>query len=319
MIFIIYFIICGFFIGLQGLFAGSEIAFISSDLFKLRHKMQRKDRQAKAAYELITNPEKFLATTLVGTNVSVIISSSLATLFLIQLGTENSVLWITFIFTPIIVVFAELAPKNIGRYYREKFSCQVSGIIKVFEIIFSPVVFGIERLSRILVILFVGKNSMRSFFVTKEEIKSILKEVQSQGLLDRGEKEAIEDVFDFKEDKIKDVTTHLRDVVGLDYSDSKDIVFKKVKKCGFTRYPVFKNKEVVGFVNIFDLFYKEGEWTNHIRAITRVGESQKLYDVFTTMRTKKANIALVMRGGKVLGMVALEDIMREIITSIIKD
>jgi len=319
MIFIIYFIVCGFFIALQGLFAGSEIAFISTDLLKLRHKIQRKDKKAQAAYELITNPEKFLATTLVGTNVSVIISSSLATLSLIQMGSENSVLWITFIFTPIVVVFAELVPKNIGRFYRGKFSCSVSGIIKVFEIIFSPVVYGIEKLSRTLVKVFVGKKRHRSFFVTKEEIRSILKEVQSGGLLDRGEKEAIEDVFDFQEDKIKDVTTPLRDVIGFDYSDSKEIIIKKAKKSGFTRYPVFKNKEVVGFINIFDLFYKEGEWTKYIRKITRVGESQKLYDVFTTMRTKKANISLVMRGGKVLGMVALEDIMREIITSIIKD
>lgn len=318
MIFIVYFIICGFFIALQALFSGSEIAFISSDLFKLRHKIQRKDKQAQTAYELITNPEKFLATTLVGANISVTISSSLATLLLIQLGTQNSALWITFIFTPIIVVFAELVPKNIARFYREKFSCKVAGIIKSFEIIFSPLVKLIESLSRILVKILVGKKRHRSLFVTKEEIKSILKEVQSQGLLDRGETEAIEDVFGFKEDKIKDVTTLLRDVLGLDYADSKEIILKKAKKCGFTRYPVFKNKEVVGFINIFDLFYREGEWTKYIRTIIRVGESQKLYDVFTTMRTKKANIALVMRGKKVLGIVTLEDIMREIIASIIK-
>ena len=73
------------------------------------------------------------------------------------------------------------------------------------------------------------------------------------------------------------------------------------------------------FQNIFDLFYKEGGWVNHIRQIKHVGESQKLYDVFTSLRTKKENMALVMRGNKILGMVTLEDIIREIITSIIKD
>ena len=50
----------------------------------------------------------------------------------------------------------------------------------------------------------------------------------------------------------------------------------------------------------------------------KVGESQKLYEVFTTLREKQESIALVMRGRKVIGLVTIEDIIREIITSIVK-
>ena len=71
----LYFLISVIFIIFQGLFAGSEISFISANFLKLRYKIRKGDKQAKVAYDLISNPEKFLATTLVGTNISVIISS----------------------------------------------------------------------------------------------------------------------------------------------------------------------------------------------------------------------------------------------------
>lgn len=318
MIFLAYFLGCSIFIILQGLFSGSEIAFVSSSTLRLRHRMQRKDKKAKLAFELVSNPEKFLATTLVGTNLAVIISSSLATLFLIETGVENSNMWITFLFTPIVVIFAELVPKNIGRFYKERFSCVVSGTVKFFETIFFPLVLIIEKFSRSLIRLLVGKKRCRSVFVTKEEIKLILKEIEGKGILDKGEKEAIEDVFGFGETKIKDVITPFKKIVGLDYADSYEEITRRARNFGLTRYPVFKNKEMVGYINIFDLFYHKENWLELIRPIARVGESQKLYDVFTNLRTNRENIALVMRGRKPIGVVTLEDIIREIITSIVK-
>ena len=327
--FIFYLAGCFFFIILQSLFSGSEIAFISSSRLRLQHLIIRGDKKAKAAFELISNPEKFLATTLVGANISVVISASLATLFLIKLRLNNSNMWITFLFTPLVVIFAELVPKEIGRFYREKFSCAVSPLIKFFELVFYPVVLLTEGVSRYLVKLFIGKKRKRSPFVTREEIKSLLKGGESSGVLDRGQREAIEDIFDFKDTKVKDVLISLKRVIGLDYTDSRQDILEKARQYGFTRYPVFrakggsafgpKSKEIIGYVNIYDLFYKSADnWTNLIRSIMRVEESQKLYEVFTNSRIMRENIILVMRGKKALGIVTIEDIIREIITSIVK-
>ena len=93
----IYLLGCLLFIFLQGFFASSEIAFVSSSILKLRHRKDQ-NKNSLLAYQLRTKPEGFLATTLVGTNISVVVSSSLATYFLISLGVSNSNLWITFLF-----------------------------------------------------------------------------------------------------------------------------------------------------------------------------------------------------------------------------
>jgi len=315
---ILYVAGCVVFLILQGIFSGAEIAFISSNRIRLQHRLRKGDKRAGKALRLISNPEKFLATTLIGTNISVVVSSSLATLCLISLGVERSNMWTTLLFTPIVVIFAELFPKNIGTYYRERFSYIIAPCIAFFESLLLPAVIAAEYTSRFFVRIFIGKSKKLSLFVTREEIKSIFKEKESSKVLDKGEKEAIEDILDFKETKVKDVMAPFNRIVGFDYTDSYEFLLKKASRHKFTRYPVFKNREIKGYINIFDIFYKGGEWLKLIRPIMKFGESQKLYEVFTALREKQESIALVMRGRKVIGLVTIEDIIREIITSIVK-
>ncbi|MCM8826101.1 MAG: CNNM domain-containing protein [Candidatus Omnitrophica bacterium] len=319
MIVLIYFLLVLIFILLQAIFTCSEIAFISSNVFKLHHRIEKGDRGAKLAFKLISNPEKFLATILVGINLSVIVSSSLATLILIHLKVPNANFWITFLYVPFIVIFAELFPKNLGRLYKEKIICKLSFIIKLFEDILDPIVSVIERTTRIIIRIVTGKyNKRRSPFITKEEIKSMVREIQKYGILDRGEKKAIEDIFDLRQRKIKDVVTPLKKVVTLDYNDTYDAILQKIKEAGYTRYPVWKDKMIVGYINIFDLFYKkDDDWHKFIRPIIHIGKNQKLYEVFTTLKSNKENAALVIKGRKVLGLITLDDLVREIIISIV--
>lgn len=303
---------------LQGFFAASEISFISSRSLKLRHRQNKGDWRAKRVYELILNPERFLATTLIGTNVSVVISSSLLTFFLIQAGVKNSNLWIIFIFTPLVVIFAELIPKNIGRFFKEDFSCRTVSLISFFEKLFLPLVKATELVSKFLVKIFVKKAKYRSPFVTKEEIKFLVKEIEQQGGIDRGEKEAIEEVFEFRSDKIKDTCLEFKRIAAFDYADSYRQLLEIVRSKEFTRYPVLKNKEVVGYINVYDLFYNPKEnWQSFIRPITKVGLNQKLHEVFTILQAKKEGIALVMKGSKPYGIITIGDLIKEIITSII--
>jgi len=316
----LYLLGCLIFVIVQGFFAASEISFMSSPTIKLRHRQDKGDEKAKRVYKFILNPERFLVIALIGTNVSVVLSSSLLTFFLINLGFENSHLWITFMFTPIVVIFAELIPKNIGRFFKEDFSCRAVGLISFFEKLFFPVVKSIEFISKLLVKTFAKKARQRSFFVTKEEIKSLVGEIEKQGGIDKGEKEAIEEVFEFRSDRIKDVCVKDKKIVAFDYTDSYKTILNTVKKFRFTRYPVFKNRNIVGYVNIYDLFYQGGvNWQQFIRPIAKVDFNLNLHQIFTRLKSKKESIALVLKGKKIYGIITLQDIIRAIITSIIKN
>lgn len=304
---------------LQGFFAASEISVISSNLLKLHHRKNKGDKRAERVYELLLNPERFLATTLVGINISLVLSSSFLTFFLIHSGIGKSNLWITALFTPMVVIFAELIPKNIGRVYREDFSLAVIGIIVFFEKFFQVILKMIEAVSCLFIKGFVGNVRPRSLFVTKEEIKALVKEIEETGGIDRGEKKAIDEVFEFKNKKIKDIYVSFTKVSYLNYNNSYQQVLEVVKKNIYTRYPVVKEKEIIGYINIYDLFYnEEAPWQFFIRPIAKVDIEQRVYEVFTKLKAGKETIALVSEGKRILGVVTLQDIGKEILNSLIR-
>ncbi|MDD4294537.1 MAG: CNNM domain-containing protein [Candidatus Omnitrophica bacterium] len=314
-----YLLGCLFFIITHAFFAASEISYVSSNIIRLRHKEKRGDKNAALAYKLLSRPERFLATTLVGTNISVVISTAFLTFIIMKLKISNESLVTTLIFTPFVVIFGELIPKNFGRFYKERFSCYTAKISKFFEILFLPVVIFIECLTKFIVKTFMGKAKFRSPFVTKEEIKSLVREIAKDGGIDRGETEAIEEVFEFKQDRVKDIAAPLKKVVGIDYTDSSQRIMIALREGGFTRYPVFKNKEIVGYINIYDVFYHETlQWQDLVRPITKVGINQKAQEIFTLLKKKKESMALVFKGKKAFGIVTIQDLMREITESIVK-
>ena len=318
---IFLFFVLLFFILLQGFFAASEMAYISSSLIKLRHRAAAaadRGHKAEAAYKLISQPEKFFATTLMGINISAVISSSIITYILIRLNVQHSTLWTTIFFTPVIVIFAELIPKNAGRIYREDFACGTGHILNIFKAVFHPLIAVAERITLFFVKVIFKKTRKRSQYVTKEELKSLIREVERQGVLEQGEKEAIEDVFSFRFRSVKDSCTPFSSLTLFDIRDGYNKIMFKAKTSGYTRYPVLNGKEITGYVNIYDLFYSGEEWKKQIRPIMKVGENQKLYDVLKSMQKRKETIALVLKGRKTIGIVTLNDLIKEIISSIAK-
>lgn len=308
------------FIILQGFFTANEIASVSSSLLKLRHRQESGDKKAALIYNRMMSPERFLATILVGTNISLVMSSSLLTSFLLHLKITNTSLWMMLFFSPFVVIFGELIPKNIGRHFRENLSINSIDSYKFFEKLFSPVVRIIELLTGFLVKSFIGKARRRSLFVTKEELASLIKEMEAEGGIDKGETEAIEEVFTFKQQKISDLYVDINKVVAIDHNAPYQNILEVIKQNGYTRYPVFKQAgEIAGYLNVFDLCYNDQtNWQALVRPIVKVDLNAKLYDVFSFMKEKKENLALVVSGNKTCGIVTFRDLIKEIITSIVK-
>jgi len=318
MIVVLYFIGIVFFLFMQAFFAAGEIAFISSSLMRLRHRKEKGDKRAAQVYRMMARPEKFLATVLVGINLSVVISTALLTALLVSMGVSNGSLWVTALFTPLVVVFAELVPKDIGRYYREEFSCRAIGIFNVFAKAFRPASVGLEAVNRILVRIFIKNAKVRSPFVTREEIRSLLNEIKSEGAIDTGEQQAIEEVIDFKNDKVSQVYVPLVKTAAIGHEASRQDVVNAIGSFGYTRYPVFKGKHIIGYINAYDIFYEpQVDWRRFIRPILRISYDANLYEAFSRLKKKKESIAVIVRGKASYGIVTLRDLMRAIIVSLI--
>ena len=98
---------------LKGFFSGSEIALVNADKFKLHHKANQGHRGAKLVLKLFRTPDVLLGTTLVGTNISTIILTTLGTMLMIRSFGELGDLYAVNVF-PQMEVWWNTYPDHIG-------------------------------------------------------------------------------------------------------------------------------------------------------------------------------------------------------------
>jgi len=312
---------------LAGLFSGLETAFVCTDYLKIKSFKKERLKAHSNLEKFYLNPESFLSLTLIGTNFCIVVVSILFTLILIKARVDNPSFWTTLILSPVLFLFGELIPKSIGRIFKERFLLRFLSLLGFLESIFRPFIKVIEFLPILAIKLLFKKRRIsqtseslsppRREILTRDDFKIMTETLHSEGEIDRVEKEAIVDVLGFYQSKVKDVYIGLDKVVFLKDRGSKEEILNAAKKFGFTRYPVFKEGKVLGYINIFDLFYKSyKDWRELIRPILKVGINQDLSYVFKIFRSKKENIALVFKGRRPYGIITLQDIMREIIFSL---
>ncbi|MFC1704272.1 hemolysin family protein [Candidatus Omnitrophota bacterium] len=300
----------------EGFFSGSETALVSINVIRLRHLMEKGKRQASVAYGLLKRPDKLLATTLVGTNLSVVIASSLATTVCIQIFGEKGPLIATIAMTPIILIFGEIIPKTIFREHANRIAPFIALPLSAFQKILTPAVAVASTISSLIIRLLGIKGSHKNPLLTKEEIRACIKEIADQGVLENGEEEIIQSVFDFTLTKAGDIMTPLHKVVSISRQETKERIKEKSKVHGFSRFPVFDGKTLIGLINIFDIFYNDGEWAERIRPIGKADANLRIDELFSQMQAKKELMTVITKDSKFVGIVTTEDIMEEVLCKI---
>jgi len=319
MITYIIFIILALF--LEGFFSGTETALISSNLMRLMHLKENGKRQAKVACRLLKRPDRLLATTLVGTNLSVVLSSSLATFLFVQLFKDKGPLIATVVMTPLVLVAGEIIPKALARQHANKMVLMAAFPLNLFQKILAPAVELVSFISKSIIRLLGVKGPQKNPFITKDEIKILIAEIAKEGVLEEQEEEVIQKIFEFTLTKTGDVMTPLNRVTAIDYAETVEQIKEKSKKSGFTRFPVFKNKQLEGLLNIFDIFYNENEsdWRSFIRPVRQIDVDLRIDKLFSTMKTNKEAMSAVVKDKKFVGIVTIEDIMEEVICKICEE
>jgi CBS domain containing-hemolysin-like protein len=303
---------------LEGFFSGSETALVSSNFMRLIHLKKDGKKQAMVAYELLKRPDRLLVTTLVGTNLSVVISSSLATFFFVKIFQDRGSLIATLVMTPLVLVVGEIIPKVLGRQHANRIVMLSAFPLNFCQKIFSPVIEFVSYISRFIINISRMKGPQKNPFITKEEIKLLIAEIAKEGVLEEQEEEAIQKIFEFTFTKTGDIMTPSNKVISVDFSEGVEQIKEKAKNQGFTRLPVFRDKQIKGLINIFDIFYNKEErnWREFIRPIKEVDVDLRIDKLFSLMKADKESMAAVLKDNKFVGIVTIEDIMEEVICEI---
>jgi len=133
---IIYIIIL---IIISGMFSGSETSVTSVNRSKIHKLANKGDKRAKKLLNLIDKKNELISSILVGNNIVNILASVLATAILIEYFGSNGIFYSTLVMTCLIVIFAEVLPKNIALIKADRFALFFSWPLTIFVKIFYPI------------------------------------------------------------------------------------------------------------------------------------------------------------------------------------
>jgi len=317
---------------LEALYSGGEIALISSDINKIRFFAGRGSFSARQALRLMERPEWFISTTIIGTNLAIITSSTLATgLFISFFGPVYGEQLSLAILLP--TLFFMIIYRSIFQHYAEIMAMRIAFFIRVSSIVFYPAAFIIATVSKWTVRFLTGRKVSNASYITKDGLKYILgTKTQGSDIL-KTEREMVNRVFDFSEITVDDIMIPISALTALSTTTKINDAARIVAGKKYLRIPVYQDQvfNIVGILHYFDLLkvlYKQKDKTSLPEAdetiesllqteVLYVPETKNAKDLLVEMQKRHEHMAVVVdEYGGAVGIVTIEDIGEEIIGNI---
>jgi CBS domain containing-hemolysin-like protein len=227
------------------------------------------------------------------------------------------------------VVFGELAPKSVAIANAEGTSLFVAPFMRFFYYLFLPGIYVFNGTANAVVRLFgVPAASQTEETHSEEEVRIIIEQAARQGILDPGEKDMLESVFEMEERRAREVMIPRPDVVSLPAGMPLAELFSIAAEGKHTRYPVHEDdspERIVGAVHIRDVMNavaaKGLEAPIAARELARevlvVPENRPIDAILKDLQKQEVQLAIVIdEWGSFEGLITIEDIIEEIVGEI---
>lgn len=260
--------IAAFLIALNGVFAMSELAIVSSRKSRLKAMAAESRAGANVALRLADDPGRFLSTvqigiTMVGILAGVFSGAALSDMladYLREMGLSalaaNAVGYtvVVALITYFSVVVGELVPKHFALRNPERIACVMAPPMDLLSRVAAPIVWLLDSSTRLLFRL-LGGDSSKETAVTEEEIKSLVAEAATAGVIENDESRMISAVLRLGDRPVRSIMTPRTDVVWLDLDETIEEIIARLRVCNHSLIPVARGEieNVIGVVKVRDL------------------------------------------------------------------
>ena len=301
-------------------FSGAEIAYFSlsqDDIDSIAD-----DNKRERIETLLKNPEKLLATILIGNNlVNVMIVVVLAFALNQMMNITNPVLdfvLLTVILTFLILLFGEVLPKLYANSNNVRFALFTQPLLSAMVVLFSPI----------------SKLVVKSTYIVRKavskkaddiSVEDLSRALEASDLKSTDEKQMLRGILTFGDKTVSEIMRPRVDVVDIDIELGFDDVVKTVVESGYSRMPVYDESpdNIKGVLYAKDLLPYIGKkddsfkWQSLMRPAYFVPESRMIDDLLEDFRKKKIHMAIIVdEFGCTQGIATLEDVLEEIVGDI---
>ncbi len=308
---------------LSAFFSSAETAFTTVSNIQIRTLIEENNKKAMLVDKIIENKSKMLSAILIGNNLVNISASALSTILAQKMFGEYAISIATGILTIAILIFGEITPKSLATMNALKLSLFYSKIIYALMFILTPVIYVINFLSNILLRLFRIDPNAKVNSITETELRTIVEVSHEEGVIEKEERQMINNVFDFGDAVASDVMVPKVDMTMADINSTYDELISIFREEKFTRIPIYQDStdNVIGIINMKDLLlYHPDELfdvRNYLRSAFFTYETKKISELMMEMKKTSVNIVIVLdEYGVTSGLITLEDLLEEIVGEI---
>lgn len=238
-----------------------------------------------------------------------------------------AVLWVI-----ILLVFGIIIPKKLGSRHSKGISLKLTNITYMMTVVLMPVTFCVSEIADIILKISGIDPNEPEENVTEEDIISVINEGHVQGVLLASEAEMINNIVEFGDKEAKDIMTHRTAMVCVDGEMVLCDAAEYILGLNNSRFPVYIENidNIIGIVNFRDIMSEAQREVNDMKKISDipglvrkasfVPETKKINVLFKTMQSEKIHMAIVVdEYGQTSGIVAMEDILEEIVGNILDE
>ncbi|MCI5687684.1 hemolysin family protein [Anaerovoracaceae bacterium 42-11] len=308
------------FVILSAYFSATETAFTSINRIRMKNLAQDGDKRAKRVLDLESKYDNLLSTILIGNNIVNIGMTAVATALFLELSPEYGATLSTVIVTIVVLIFGEISPKSLAKESPEGFAMFSSGPIRGLMLLLTPVNFLFSQWKKLLAKLFKVVDNRG---ITEDELLTIVEEAETEGSIEAGQSELIQNAIEFNELEAWDVLTPRVDIKAIEIDSTKKDVAKMFMETGYSRLPVYEDDldKILGVLNQKDFHnYISGSKktiSDYVKPVIYVAGSMKAADLLKKLQVNKTHIAIIVdEYGGTAGLVTMEDIIEELVGDI---
>ena len=308
-------------LALSAFFSGSETALMSLNRYQLRHKARAGHRGARLAEKLLARPDRLIGLILLGNNLVNFSAAALVAVITFRITGEPAAAIGTVLFTLVVLIFAETAPKTLAALHPERLAFPAALIYYPLLKLTYPFVWLVNVCANGVLFIFgvrAGNNELTA--LTREELRTIVFEAGSR--ISTRYRQMLLSILDLEQVTVDDVMIPHNEIVGIDLDDPPDTIENVIAESQHTRLPVYRDKidNVVGVLHLrrlanlasYDL--KSGDLRGLLEEAYFVPEGTPLSTQLVQFQRRRERIALVVdEYGDIQGIVTLEDILEEIV------
>jgi putative hemolysin len=320
---------------LNGLFAMTELAVVSSRKSKLQSRAERGDRGARAALRLADDPTHFLSAVQVGITLIGILAGAYGQATIageLDRILTNSVpvlapysqflatALVVVVLTYVSLIVGELVPKRLALIFPEAIASKTAGPISSLAIVLHPFV-ALLTASTSGILKIMGVRDRDGSDVTQEEVETMIAEGTASGLIEPEEQEMIEEILRLGDRPIRVAMTPRHEVFWVALDDTEEQLREEVRTCPYSRIVVARENDVdnpLGVVHkkdLLDSLLDNGEFNieRHVQTPAFIPQSTSVLKALEILKASKVHMAfLVDEFGAFEGVFTATDLLEMI-------